>query len=357
MGGKILLLICAVLCSKPDGLILRQSVAFAELSEERFTETFINECLDMQLESIAEGNRFLMLVNKEHALPEGYEPKLQILENGNREIDRDIYYPLKRMLADGAKEGLEFVVASAYRGFDYQKRLLEEDITALMQEGKSYQEAYDIVTLETMPPGYSEHSTGLAVDIVSSSYQILDAEQEATPEIQWLQEHCMEYGFILRYPKAKTRVTGISYESWHYRYVGVRAAREITARGLTLEEYLEEKMWEPERFLKRFAEVVRQGWLESCARKVVFRIIDRAETRIGDPERWYRLIAGGIKAASWEAELREKFCVIGQNMWAYLKREKPLRRYLEMVQKEKAAEVEVPIRMKRNARGSKAERV
>ena len=89
-----------------------------------------------------------------------------------------------------------------------------------------------------MPPGYSEHSTGLAFDIVALSYQMLNEKQEKTEENKWLQEHCAEYGFILRYPKGKEEITGISYESWHFRYVGTEISKYIMENGLTLEEFL-----------------------------------------------------------------------------------------------------------------------
>lgn len=88
-------------------------------------------------------------------------------------------------------------------------------------------------------PGTSEHHLGLAVDIVSLQYQQLDEAQARTPEIIWLTEHCSEYGFILRYPKDKTQITGIVYEPWHFRYVGVETAKVIMEQGLCLEEYLE----------------------------------------------------------------------------------------------------------------------
>ena len=87
-------------------------------------------------------------------------------------------------------------------------------------------------------PGTSEHQTGLAVDIVDTSYQILDEGQENTPVQQWLMAHCAEYGFILRYPTDKGAVTGVGYEPWHYRYVGKDAAKEIMEKDITLEEYL-----------------------------------------------------------------------------------------------------------------------
>ena len=181
----------------------------------------------------------LILVNKANPLPDDYEVDLHWLSNGTCAVASLIYEPLSEMLTDGSSEGLQFVVASGYRDRDLQQQLLDEDIEADMQNGgMSWQEAYDKETMETMPPGYSEHSTGLAVDLVALDYQILDGGQEQTPENQWLQENCSRYGFILRYPEGKEAVTDIHYESWHFRYVGVEAAQKIMSRGSTLEEYL-----------------------------------------------------------------------------------------------------------------------
>ena len=87
-------------------------------------------------------------------------------------------------------------------------------------------------------PGTSEHQTGLALDIVAASYQLLDEGQEDTAEQKWLMENSWKYGFILRYMKDKTDITGTSFEPWHYRYVGVEDAQKITAQGVCLEEYL-----------------------------------------------------------------------------------------------------------------------
>ncbi|MGN0324485.1 MAG: M15 family metallopeptidase [Oliverpabstia sp.] len=150
-----------------------------------------------------------------------------------------MYEDLCRMLTDGSQEGCSFVVASGYRSRERQKELLEEDIRNLMNErNMTYEQAWEEAVKETMPPGCSEHETGLAVDIVSAEYQLLDEGQEDTAEYQWLKENCSKYGFILRYPSDKTDITGINYEPWHFRYVGAEAAQEITEQGLTLEEYI-----------------------------------------------------------------------------------------------------------------------
>ena len=181
----------------------------------------------------------LILVNKEHRLPEEYEVELKTMYDKVNRAAKEAYGPLNDMLAAGRAEGLAFEICSSYRDVKVQERLFQEDVDVLMEQGYTYEEAYEEVARETMPPGHSEHSTGLAFDIVSLGYQMLDAGQATTLETLWLHEHCAEYGFILRYPKGKEEITQIDYESWHYRYVGVEAAKYIMEHGITLEEYLE----------------------------------------------------------------------------------------------------------------------
>ncbi len=180
----------------------------------------------------------LLLVNKDHPLPEDYQPNLERMREYGAEVDASIVQPLREMLAAGEEEGLQFWIASSYRSVERQRELLDEDIDDLVRQGYSYSAAYEEVTKETMPVGCSEHASGLAVDIVSKDYQILDEKQGRTAEILWLQEHCSQYGFILRYPKEKEDITKVSYESWHFRYVGIDAAKEIMEQDLSLEEYL-----------------------------------------------------------------------------------------------------------------------
>ena len=182
----------------------------------------------------------LMLVNKDYGLPEDYEGELLTMYDKVNRAAKEAYGPLNEMLAAGRAEGLAFEICSSYRDVKVQKRLFQEDLDVLMAQGYTYEAAYEEVAKDTMPPGHSEHSTGLAFDIVSLGYQILDGKQEFTPETQWLHENCAKYGFILRYPKGKEDITKISFESWHYRYVGVEVATYIMEQGLCLEEYLDE---------------------------------------------------------------------------------------------------------------------
>jgi D-alanyl-D-alanine carboxypeptidase len=182
----------------------------------------------------------ILLVNKNNKLPDDYELVLKTLPDRTNKAAEEAYQPMCDMLKAARKDGMILEVCSSYRSVERQKELFEEDMHVLVRRGYSYLDAYDEVARQTMPPGYSEHSTGLAFDIVALDYQMLNEKQETTEENQWLREHCTEYGFILRYPKDKEDITGIDYESWHFRYVGVEIAEYIMDKGITLEEFLEE---------------------------------------------------------------------------------------------------------------------
>ena len=180
----------------------------------------------------------LLLVNFEHPLPDSFtQPQLIQLRNG-QSIDSRAYPALQAMMDDARAAGLQPVICSSFRTGDTQERLFEQEVQNWLDRGYIQEDAEARAAMWVARPGTSEHQTGLAVDIVDLSYQVLDEGQERTPVQQWLMAHCAEYGFILRYPTDKSALTGVGYEPWHYRYVGVEAAREIMAGGLCLEEYL-----------------------------------------------------------------------------------------------------------------------
>ena len=131
------------------------------------------------------------------------------------------------------------VICSSYRPHSKQQALFAGKVQRLMAAGYDAEEADQKAATVVARPGTSEHELGLAVDIVDASYQQLDEGQESTPVQQWLLEHCWEYGFILRYPDGKSDLTGIIYEPWHYRYVGVETAQALRESGQCLEEYLQ----------------------------------------------------------------------------------------------------------------------
>lgn len=182
----------------------------------------------------------LTLVNYKNFIDGAYAPELSEIED-NYYFDRRAAESLKKMLRDGRSAGMDLVICSAYRTKEKQTSLYENKVKRLQAEGLSYEEAYEEAKTEVAYPGTSEHQLGLAVDLVARSYQQLDEAQERTKEAKWLKENCWKYGFILRYPPEKTEETGVIYEPWHYRYVGMEAAEEITENNLCLEEYLEKE--------------------------------------------------------------------------------------------------------------------
>jgi len=181
----------------------------------------------------------LLLVNSTHFLPENFKVELTKV-NDSHCVDSRIYDDLTKMLNDAKAIGLSPIICSSYRTMEKQTSLFNNEVSSYISSGCSQQEAEKEAGRWVAIPGTSEHQTGLAVDIVASSYQILDKKQEQTAEQKWLMEHCAEYGFILRYPTDKSEITKIGYEPWHYRYVGKDIAKEIMEKGICLEEYLEE---------------------------------------------------------------------------------------------------------------------
>ena len=180
----------------------------------------------------------LLLVNDTHPLEPDFTVKLSAISGGQK-VDSRIVEPLNQMLAAMKKKGMRPLVCSGYRSVERQSQLFEDYIEEKMNAGWNYEDAFYKAKTRIAAPGTSEHQTGLAVDIVGKSHQSLDDDQARTKEALWLEEHCAEYGFILRYPKDKTEITGIDYESWHFRYVGEKAADYIMKHDLTLEEYLD----------------------------------------------------------------------------------------------------------------------
>lgn len=182
----------------------------------------------------------LILVNPWHKLPEGYTVETTTLLNGES-IDSRCYSALSQMLNDCQEQsGGIPIVCSSYRPHEKQVLLYDDQVKSLMSAGKTKEEAEKEAGTVVAVPGTSEHELGLAVDICDSENQLLDESQENTNTQKWLMENCWKYGFILRYPRNKSDITGIIYEPWHYRYVGNDVAKEIQERGICLEEYLAE---------------------------------------------------------------------------------------------------------------------
>lgn len=191
-----------------------------------------------RLESIL-NNQYFILVNRENRLSENYVPDnlieissrfLNYAEDDN--LESTASEALNRMFNAAMEDGISLIGVSGYRSYDMQRRLYD---TRMMREGEAQTRSY------TAEAGASEHQTGLAIDILSDEYSVLDEGFENTRAFKWLNENCYKYGFILRYLKGKEDITGYNYEPWHFRYIGnEEAAMEIMNRGLTFEEYINE---------------------------------------------------------------------------------------------------------------------
>lgn len=173
----------------------------------------------------------LVVVNRWNELSEDYDIELMELSNGQK-IDERIYPYLQEMFDAARTEGIYPIVREGYRTEAEQQALYDEKVQACINEGYSRSRAERTAKEWVALPGTSEHQLGIAVDINADKSKCSNEEVYA-----WLAENSHKYGFILRYPQGKIGVTGISYEPWHYRYVGKEVAWEIYERGICLEEY------------------------------------------------------------------------------------------------------------------------
>ena len=160
--------------------------------------------------------------------PDPYADKPDIDIN-SWDICEEIYDAMEAFVSDCRDAGNTVYLSSGYRSYDLQKYLFEKKC-----------EEYDEETAATIVarPGTSEHQTGLAADITEEYYEYKSAILEDTAMYQWMEAHCQDYGFIVRFPDGKEDITGIIYEPWHFRYVGVEAATYIMEHNLTLEEFV-----------------------------------------------------------------------------------------------------------------------
>ena len=178
----------------------------------------------------------LVLVNKTHPLTRDYvPPDLVTVEHCDPNVGTADTKKMRKIAADaieeliaGAKkDGIDIVMRTGYRSYDYQANLFAN-------YAASYGEAE--ANTYSARAGQSEHQSGWCCDVGVLGRGLTSFD--GSPEAAWVEKHCWEYGFILRYPQDKTAVTGYIYESWHIRYVGKDAAKYIYDNALTLEEYL-----------------------------------------------------------------------------------------------------------------------
>ena len=184
------------------------------------------------LVEITPENRLLAVVNHFREIPPSYQPKLKELSERGKYLDYEAADAFESMRTAAKREGITLYAYSPYRSYSHQKASMESIIRDRQSWGYSRARAEELALQVVLPPGTSEHNLGLAVDISSTAQTFKNTRAYA-----WLLKNGQKYGFILRYPDGKQDVTGISYEPWHWRYVGADNAKKIKKSGLTLEEY------------------------------------------------------------------------------------------------------------------------
>jgi len=184
---------------------------------------------------LADTNKgIFVLVNKMHKLQKNFVPAnlVKIAEqygDSTKLINKDVYQAFIKMYDSAKLENISLWITSAYRTSDYQNWLYNNSVkkSGITETNRNIAK-----------PGFSEHQTGLAIDIVAARGCKFDGF-EKTKQCEWLLTHAYKYGFILRYPKNKENITGYMYEPWHYRYVGIDTAKMIIEKNLTFDEYYE----------------------------------------------------------------------------------------------------------------------
>lgn len=187
-----------------------------------------------------------LLVNRTHALEEGYQPGDLVLlrsalpdevahtKGSEIEGDRTAVAALEEMFRAAIRDGVgDWQISAGYRSIAYQKKLFDNKVSEYRQQGMSGDRARSAARKTVADPGTSEHHTGLAFDITTPGKSFI-----GTPQQKWLHEHCWEYGFIIRYQEGKEDITGFTAECWHVRYVGARHSIPMRDAGQCLEEYL-----------------------------------------------------------------------------------------------------------------------
>lgn len=183
--------------------------------------------------------RRVALINGKNPLPDDYDKNVRAslvtidatLRNNNyvTDIHKDVYPYISAMVKAAQAEGVNLKVWSPFRSYGDQRVLFQNQVNRVNGDE-------ELAATVVARPGTSEHNTGLCAD-----FNMADDKFESTPMYTWMVENAEDYGFILRYPKDKTDITGVIYESWHWRFVGINTAKEMNKLDMTLEEYVEYK--------------------------------------------------------------------------------------------------------------------
>ena len=202
------------------------------------SETEVLPYLSAKADVTTERDWRLILVNPDNLIPEGWVPELTMTKYGYQ-VDSRIVDDVTALIEGAAKDNVSLIICYGYRTLEQSQQLFEKQIRRQLANGLSQEAAVAEAKRWVAPPGTSDHHTGLALDIVTPEYQVLNHGFYDTPAGRWMEEHCWEYGFVIRFPKDKQDITGITYEPWHLRFVGKEHAAAMREQNLCLEEYFE----------------------------------------------------------------------------------------------------------------------
>jgi len=212
-----------------------------QVSSEAAADEAESKAIVTPLASPADWN--LVLVNRENQLAEEIPMEFYLTESGYQ-IDSRIQEPYSQLMEAGKAAGMDLTMVSGYRSIEQQQANYDVNYQNFLASGLSEEEARTKTEEYIALPHASEHTTGLAVDITSTALANQEGNSGLLPDLEnypeglWLKENAPKFGFILRYPKEKEAITGINFEPWHFRYVGIENAMYMTENNLTLEEYI-----------------------------------------------------------------------------------------------------------------------
>ena len=229
-GISFVLSRCAV--AQPESTALSAPAESAASAEE-------NGLLSAQQAAAILSDSRMVLVNHQNKMPDDYAFTTKECGSAtaiNKTLQTEAADAFLAMQAAAAKDGVTVWMQSGYRSVEYQEKLYTRKTRYYLDKGFSKAEAQQRAAAIVNPPGCSEHNCGLAADLNSPEHTGLDEGFENTEAFRWLCAHAGDYGFILRYPKNAEAVTEITYEPWHWRYVGRENAALINQSGLCLED-------------------------------------------------------------------------------------------------------------------------
>ncbi len=190
--------------------------------------------LNPRITKISKNGWNLILLNKKNILPDNYDISLSEIAGSSVKADSDVAVFYNKMYIAASKEKIILTPVSGYRTVSYQRALFEKKVDEIISEKEVDEKiAVSEATKTVNIPASSEHNAGLSVDILSDNTDFAN-----TKEYKWLLKNAENYGFILRYPKDKESITKVEFKPYHWRFVGINAAKEMNKKNLCLEEYL-----------------------------------------------------------------------------------------------------------------------